>query len=162
VLAFRSAGLQLSVPIRELVPQLAKGWRAAPELTLDEVLAQVSGLRDGVDSTMMARLGDGDGALLAGAHLVVAAGQQHEPGRQWSYYNGNYFLAGAALAEMAGTSYETALSRFALDPWALTATGFARPARGAVGHADGRPVVGVTYPRRGDPAAGSGRPSATY
>lgn len=154
VLACRSAGLALSAPILELVPQLAKGWQVAPELTLDAVLAQVSGLRDGVDSAMMSRLGDGDGALLAGAQLVVAAGQRHEPGRQWSYYNGNYFLAGAALAEIAEMSYERALARFVLDPWALTGTGFATPAHGAVGHADGVPIDAFTYPRSRRPSGG--------
>jgi D-alanyl-D-alanine carboxypeptidase len=154
VLACRSSSHPLSAPIRELAPRLAEDWQSAPDLSLEQVLAQVSGLRDDVDSATMAALGEGDDALLAGARSVAAAGQAHEPGRQWSYYNGNYFLAGAVLAEITGTSYESALRRFVLEPWGLTGTGFATPPDGAVGHVDGRPVEGVAYPRSRRPSGG--------
>ena len=56
--------------------------------------------------------------------LGAARGGCAEPGKRWSYDNGNYFVAGAVLAELAGTTYEQALTEFVLQPWALDDTGF--------------------------------------
>jgi D-alanyl-D-alanine carboxypeptidase len=49
VMACRDRGCPLDVPLVELLPQLADDWRAAPSLSLAQVLGQVSGLRESVD-----------------------------------------------------------------------------------------------------------------
>ena len=54
----------------------------------------------------------------------MACGSKRAPGQRWEYYNGNYFLAGAVIEELAGVSYESALLELVLDPSGLTATGF--------------------------------------
>lgn len=56
--------------------------------------------------------------------MAVACGSVRPPVRQWEYYNGNYFLAGAVIEKLTGLSYEAALHELVLAPYGLTATGF--------------------------------------
>ena len=149
VMACRDRGRPLDVPLVELLPQLADDWRAAPSLSLAQVLGQVSGLRESVDAATLATLGDGEDALIAGARLVVRAGQEHRPGSRWSYYNGNYFLAGAALAGLAQAPYEEALRGFVLAPARLAHTGFDTPRNPVSG-----PSGETDYPRSRRPSGG--------
>jgi D-alanyl-D-alanine carboxypeptidase len=105
VLTLREHDDPLSTPAIELLPDLAPDWRADTSLTVEQILGQVWGLRESVDSTAVATLGDGHRALNEAARLVVRAGNEQEPGAQCSYYNGNYFVAGAILA--ASTALRT-------------------------------------------------------
>lgn len=154
VLAFEDRGLPLETPLLELLPTLERDWNADSRLSAAQVLGQVSGLRESVDASEMATLGDGDGALLEGARRVVRAGQEESPGRRWSYYNGNYFLAGAALAALTDATYEDAVDRMVLTPWSLTRTSFDPPAEPALAHVRGAAVDEGTYPRSRRPSGG--------
>jgi D-alanyl-D-alanine carboxypeptidase len=116
VLTLREQDVALSTPAIELLPHLADDWRADPGLTIEQLLGQVSGLRESVSASDVAALGDGPGALDETARLVVRAGNDRPPGAQWSYYNGNYFLAGAMLAARNDMPYEPALQRTLLEP----------------------------------------------
>jgi D-alanyl-D-alanine carboxypeptidase len=76
----------------ELLPSLAADWRADPAITVAQLLGQVSGLRQAVDSRALIAAGIRDGAEAIGeaARLVVLAGSERAPGERWAYYNGNY------------------------------------------------------------------------
>lgn len=154
VLAFEDRGLPLETPLLDLLPALERDWNAEGRLSAAQVLGQVSGLRESVDASEMATLGEGDGALLEGARRVVRAGQEETPGRRWSYYNGNYVLAGAALAALTEATYEDAVDRMVLTPWSLTRTTFHPPAELALGHVRGTAVDQTTYPRSRRPSGG--------
>ena len=97
VLALRAHHVALNTPAIDLLPSLSRDWHADRTLTVEQLLGQVSGLRESVDANTMATLGDEPEAVLEGARLVVRAGNKRPPGARWSYYNGNYFLAGAIL-----------------------------------------------------------------
>ncbi|MEU1567791.1 serine hydrolase [Streptomyces mirabilis] len=79
-------------------------------------------------------------------------GTGNEPGARWSYYNGNYILAGAVLAAFSGTSYERALEETLLGPGnALRSRMGARPFRPDVSQrtAAGPSRSDAVDPRRG-------------
>ena len=147
-------GIPAYTPAVDLLPALAPDWRADRGLTVGQVLGQVSGLRESVDAAAVAGLGGGAFALEEAARLVVRAGNERPPGTRWSYYNGNYFLAGAILAAVTNLSYELALLKTVLDPWAFVGTGF-HPPRGPVTGRDGSTEVPSTdYPRARRPSGG--------
>ena len=154
VRTLRAKGIPLGTPVVELLPGLAADWRADQGLTLEQNLGQVSGLRETVDAATVAALGDGDDALLEAARLVVRAGNERGPGERWSYYNGNYFLVGAVLAALSGTTYESALSRELLVPWGLARTGFETPAAAVAGWDGTTELAQSGYPRTRRPSGG--------
>ncbi len=143
----------LERPVLDLLPQLPPDWRASPRLLLRQVLGQVSGLRAGLDGQALASLGDGDTALIEACRLVARRGQAGPPGQHWAYYNGNYYLAGAALAALRGTTFETALGEQVLRPAGMGNTSFQPPGDHALGHHQGR-VVDADYPRARRPSGG--------
>jgi len=150
----RRHGVPLSTPAVELLPGLAPAWRADASLTVEQILAQVTGLRESVVSTTVAALGGGSQALTEAARLVVSAGSDHTPGARWSYYNGNYFLAGAILAAVGESSYEIGLAKNLLEPWGLTRTGFDAPARPVTGWDGPTELPLLDYPRSRRPSGG--------
>nr|WP_239062767.1 serine hydrolase domain-containing protein [Streptomyces sp. SID13031] len=117
VRALWDKGFELSVSVAEILPELATA------LTVEQVLAQSSGLRQTVEAAEVAALGDGDEVFLEAAKLVVAGGQEYPPGERWAYYNGNYFLAGALLARLTGGSFEDGLQEL-LSAAELSSTAF--------------------------------------
>jgi D-alanyl-D-alanine carboxypeptidase len=143
----------LKRPVLDLLPELRTDWRASPRLLLRQVLGQVSGLRAGLDLQALANLGQGDNALIDACRLVARLGQAAPPGRDWAYYNGNYYLAGAALANLRGTTFETAIRDLVLRPAGLARTAFSAPADHALGHHQGR-VIDEDYPRARRPSGG--------
>jgi D-alanyl-D-alanine carboxypeptidase len=147
VLSFAARDIPLWTPAIELVPELRADWRADVAITVGELLGQVAGLRPSVDSAAVAALGDGDDALAEGARLVVRAGSERAPGERWAYYNGNYFLLGAILAAVTGTTYEQAVEDTVIGPWGLRRTGFTTPAAAVSGWNEGSPVPPAGYPR---------------
>lgn len=154
VLAFARRSIPLSAPAIGLVPALREDWRADPAITVEQLLGQVAGLRPSVDGAAAAALGDGDDAIAEAARLVVRAGSEREPGARWEYYNGNYFLLGAILSAVTGTSYERALAGTVLRPWDLRRTGFPDPAAPVPGFDRGSPVPAGAYPRARRPSGG--------
>ena len=161
VLTLREHDVPLSTPAIELLPDLAPDWRADASLTVEQILGQVSGLRESVDSTAVAALGDGRHALNEAARLVVRAGNEQEPGAHWSYYNGNYFLAGAILAALDGASYETALKKKLLEPWHLSRTSFDAPRDSVTGWDGSTELHEAITHTRAAPAEACGRASRT-
>jgi D-alanyl-D-alanine carboxypeptidase len=131
--ALRNKGFGLDQAVVELLPQL----------TVEQVLAQSTGLRQSVTAAAVEALGEGDEVFLEAAKLVVAAGHDYPPGERWAYYNGNYLLAGALLASLTGSTFEAALGEFlaAVD---LKATSFSTP----------EPVREAAYPRARRPSGG--------
>jgi D-alanyl-D-alanine carboxypeptidase len=150
----RDNGVPLGVPVIELLPGLAPDWRADESLTIEQILGQVSGLRESVDAATVKALGDGDGALLETARLVVRAGNEREPGERWSYYNGNYFLAGSVLAALSGTTFESALEGALLGLWGLERTGFETSAASVIGWNSTTELPLLSYPRTRRPSGG--------
>ncbi|MEU4391185.1 serine hydrolase domain-containing protein [Kribbella sp. NPDC023855] len=136
VRALRDKGFGVDIPVAEVLPELET------ELTVAQVLAQSSGLKQVVDAEAAAALGEGDDVFLAAARLVVAGGQEYPPGERWAYYNGNYFLAGALLARLTGGTFEDGLGGL-ISACGLTATGFLAP--------EGRAAF---YPRARRPSGG--------
>ncbi|MEY9927342.1 D-alanyl-D-alanine carboxypeptidase [Catenulispora sp. GP43] len=161
VRAFAQHGIPLTTPAIELLPALAADWRADAAITVEQLLAQVSGLCESVDGATVAALGQGPDVLTEAARLVVRAGNDREPGESWSYYNGNYFLVGCLLAAVTGSAYEQALDTMLLAPWGLAHTGFATPATGLrgeyaliTGWDDQTPLPVEDYPRGRRPSGG--------
>ena len=154
VLALAERAIPLSTPAIELLPSLAPDWRADPAITVEQLLGQTAGLRESVDGAAMAALRDGPGAIQEGARLVASAGNEHAPGERWSYYNGNYFLVGAILAGVTGTSYEDAVAGALLHPWDLARTGFETPAAVVGGWDRLTPLPVEAYPRGRRPSGG--------
>lgn len=151
VLACRRAGVDLDTPLADV---LGSDAPAAARTTVAHVLSQTSGLSASVTAEDVRRLGDGDDALATAADLVLRAGQVRPAGERWEYYNGNYFVAGAVLAAVTGTTYEEALRQHVLDPWGLTSTGFEPPADLVRGQDAGQPVAAAPYPRGRRPSGG--------
>lgn len=137
VRALLDKGFALDARVAEILPELETA------LTVEQVLAQSSGLKQVVDAETAAALGEGDEVFLAAAQLVAEGGQEYPPGERWAYYNGNYFLAGALLARLAGGTFEDGLGGL-ISACGLTATGFPAP--------EGRPAA--SYPRARRPSGG--------
>lgn len=154
VRAFAERGIALTTPAIELLPALAADWRADQAVTVEQLLAQVSGLRESVEGSTVAALGQGPEVLLEAARLVVRAGSERAPGDSWSYYNGNYFLVGSLLAAVTGTSFEEALDAHLLTPWGLRRTGFDTPTAPVTGWDDQTPLPVEDYPRGRRPSGG--------
>jgi D-alanyl-D-alanine carboxypeptidase len=154
VLALRERGIPLSTPAIELLPSLARDWRADPAITVEQLLGQIAGLRESLDGAAVAVLGDGPDAIQQCARLVVRAGNERAPGERWSYYNGNYFLVGAILAGVTGVSYEDALAQALLHPWGLTRTGFETPGDVVEGWDGQMSLPAGAYPRGRRPSGG--------
>jgi D-alanyl-D-alanine carboxypeptidase len=154
VLALAERAIPLSTPAVELLPSLAPDWRADRAITVEQLLGQIAGLRESVDGAAVAALGDGPDAIQEGARLVVRAGSDRAPGDRWSYYNGNYFLAGAILAGVTGVSYEDALAGALLRPWGLTRTGFETPAAVVEGWDGQTSLPAGSLPRGRRPSGG--------
>ncbi|MFI6402718.1 serine hydrolase domain-containing protein [Streptomyces sp. NPDC050548] len=154
VRTLRDKGVPLGTSVLELLPGLGPDWRADGSLTVEQILGQVSGLRESVDAATAEALGEGDGALLEAARLVVRAGNEREPGERWSYYNGNYFLAGSVLAALNGTTFESALRGNLLDPWGLARTGFDTSAASVTGWNGTTELPLSGYPRTRRPSGG--------
>lgn len=154
VRAAQRTGLALDAPAIEVLSHLRGDWAADRRLTIAQVLSQTSGLASTVTSDDVRRLGEDDAALTEAARLVVRAGSARAPGNRWECYNGNYFLAGAIVAALTGTTFEAALDDLVLRPWGMTSSTFSVPSDLAPG-VDADPRVGAAnYPRARRPSGG--------
>lgn len=154
VLASEDAGVGLDTPVLRVLPELRTDWAADADLTIANILSQTSGLAPTVTADDVAALGDEEGALLEAARLVVRAGSARPRGCGWEYYNGNYFLAGAVLGALAGTTYEQAMEKLVLRPLHLDDTSFAVPTDLVRGMNGDEPVPIAAYPRGRRPSGG--------
>jgi D-alanyl-D-alanine carboxypeptidase len=154
-LVCRSAPGAAVRPVADLFPDLDDCWKVPRTLTLPELLSHTSGLHEeSLTQPVLATFGDGDDALEVAARQVVVKHAACQPGTEWRYYNGNYYLAGAVLARLCGTTFESVVEREVLRPAAMSCTGFAVPAGAAYGHDDGVVVPHQLVPRARRPAAG--------
>lgn len=62
---------------------------------------------------------------------------EFEPGSQFRYSNSGYFLLGAILERLSGTSYENVLRQRIFEPLGMTGSGYARQDRILPNRADG-------------------------
>ena len=156
VLTLAGRGIPLATAAAELLPALTADWQADDGITVGQLLGQVSGLRQAVDSGALAaaRIGDGPDAIEEAARLAVRAGNEHAPGARWAYYNGNYYVAGAILQAVTGMTYEEAVEQTVIGPWGLDRTGFATPAEAVTGYDGPAPVPLDRYPRARRPSGG--------
>lgn len=154
VLAARRSGVGLDTQVLDVLPDLRDDWAAERQLTIGEVLAQMSGLAATVTAADVLGLGDSDAVTSETARLVVRAGSARQPGRRWEYYNGNYFLAGAVIAALTEATYEDALDDLVVRPWGLRSTSFLPPADLVPGVDQGDPVPAAAYPRGRRPSGG--------
>jgi len=152
--ATAAAGVDLNTPVLEALPQVRDVWRAHPRITIEQLLAQTSGLASTVEGSDVAAFGDGDDAAMATARMVAQHGSSRSPGERWEYYNGNYFVAGAITAQLTGRSYEQALTDLVLTPFGLNNTSFEATAALVEGTVGGRPVWEAGYPRGRRPSGG--------
>lgn len=129
-----------------------------PGVTLRRCLSHQAGLPLELD-TSLERFGDGDDALARLAAAEVPSGLV-APGELASYSNVGYWLAGAAAAGAAGTSFEDALRERVLEPLGLHDTAFEPVAPAATGHVQVAPGTDLhrpverTTPRARRPSGG--------
>lgn len=114
----------LDRPLVDDVPDLAESWRADPAITLRHVLSHTSGLHPDRPLDVLFGLGDGDDALAAAVRQAVGAGQRFPLGAAWEYCNAGYWLAGAALETLTGTTFEEFLATALFDPLGMARTTF--------------------------------------
>ena len=152
--AARTRSVPLDTPVIDVLTNLAPSWAADPGITIRPVLAQTSGLSSRLTGADVALLPDDEEAVHTAARMTVACGSKRAPGQRWEYYNGNYFLAGAVIEELAGVSYESALLELVLDPSGLTATGLLSETGLVSGVVAGAPLEDARYPRGRRPSGG--------
>ena len=116
--------LDLDQPVIEIMPELAlANPEARATVTMRHLLTHTSGFAgDGFLEN-----GNGEEALQEYVNTFGGLDQVSRPGRWWSYNNNALGLAGAVAARVAGTTYETAMRTYVLDPLGLERTGFGQP-----------------------------------
>ncbi|WP_167584061.1 serine hydrolase domain-containing protein [Kineococcus rubinsiae] len=154
VRALDRAGVGLDTPVLDLLPGLAPDWRADRGITVAHLLSQTSGLAARVGAADVAALGDGPEVPLEAARLVARAGSACPPGRRWEYDNGNYFLAGAVLGALRGSTFEQAVRDLVLGPAGAAGAGFEAPADLVPGRDAGHQLPPLPYPRGRRPSGG--------
>jgi D-alanyl-D-alanine carboxypeptidase len=150
VLACRQSPGAWETPIREHFPELQAVWRLDPTITLQDLLSHTSGIADPLDEAAQADLGDADDALIRQVALLAAGGQRDEPRTVWRYGGVGFWLAGAVVARLTGTTFEQVVEDFVLRPAGMTRTGFETPS-----DADLPPTgPGDAFPRARRPSGG--------
>ncbi|WP_131353034.1 serine hydrolase domain-containing protein [Kribbella pittospori] len=127
VLACRQSPGAWDTPIREHFPELHAVWQLDPTITLTDLLSHTSGIAVPFDDAAQADFGDGDDALMRQVALVAAGGQQDQPRTVWRYGGVGFWLAGAVVARMTGTTFEQVVDEFVIRPAGMTRTGFETP-----------------------------------
>lgn len=161
----RDGLLELDAPVRRAVPGLRLADERAQEtVTPRQLLAHLSGLEcePALDISVHS---SGDGALGELIATYGTLGQLTPPGEIWSYCNTGYWLAGHAVARVAGTTFEEAARTLLLEPLGMRDSGFVHdgvpPAGAALGHMPRRAgerahdvVDGYRFPRARVPSGG--------
>ncbi len=152
--------LDLDVPVVRYVPELALSNSDARErLTLRHLMTH----RGGFYGDRFDDHGDGDDALSLAVQAFDDLPQHAAPGELWAYSNAGFDLAGRAIENVLGTTFEQAMRERIFDPLGMErATYFATEAElhsVAVGHLDDesgglRIAEPAQIPRRANPAGG--------
>jgi D-alanyl-D-alanine carboxypeptidase len=141
------AKLRLADPVERWLPGLVPN---GDSITIRELLDHTSGLFDYLDDKAFVRAVAARPGRTWSPRRLVAIATAHRPvfppGREWSYSNTNYILAGLVVEAVTGTTLDRQLQERLFRPLALTATSFPHGARIDGAHADG--YVGfATLPR---------------
>ncbi|WP_433413015.1 serine hydrolase domain-containing protein [Microtetraspora malaysiensis] len=157
--------LDLDVPVVAYYPELSLADAdARASVTMRHLLTHASGLESELRGDLET-FGRNADAL---DRVVSAYGslRQFAPaGEIWGYCNTGYWLAGAVLARLAGTSFEDAVSRRVLEPLGMTGSCFlaedavlgrvALPHRRAsAGSPEHVPIPSFAFPRARVPSGG--------
>jgi CubicO group peptidase (beta-lactamase class C family) len=151
--------LDLDAPVLEYVPELGlTDPHARRALTLRHLLIH----RGGFYGDRFDDHGPGDDALERAVRAFCELPQHAAPGELWAYSNAGFDLAGRAIENVLGTTFERAMRERIFEPLGMErATFFAAEAirhSVAVGHfaaADGiRVARPFQIPRRANPAGG--------
>jgi D-alanyl-D-alanine carboxypeptidase len=135
----RDGLVSLDESVTRYLPELAL---PAGPVTLRQLLSHQAGLGHEW-SAPLADYGDGDDALEGLARGAPAAGAPG-PGEWFSYASAGYYIASAAVARVAGTTFETAMRERVLEPFGLRRTTFELAEAERLGLAPGEPLE---YPR---------------
>ena len=152
--------LDLDAPVLRYVPELGLTDETAREqLTLRHLMVH----RGGFYGDRFDDQGDGDDALERAVRAFHDLPQHAAPGELWAYSNAGFDLAGRAVENALGLTFEQAMKERIFEPLGMErATYFANEAvlhSVAVGHLDdeaGGMRIAVPYqiPRRANPAGG--------
>ncbi|HEV3153233.1 MAG TPA: serine hydrolase domain-containing protein [Candidatus Baltobacteraceae bacterium] len=94
----------------------------ANEITLRQLLNQVSGLADYLERVPPGQIATG-GSLDAVAKLVDVP-LRFTPGTKWEYSNTNYYVLGNVIEKVSGESYESYVRAHLFGPAGMTHSGF--------------------------------------
>jgi CubicO group peptidase (beta-lactamase class C family) len=134
----QDTSLALDEPVTRYLPELSL---PAGPVTLRQLLSHQAGLEHEW-STPLGEYGEGDDALerLARGSPAAVTG----PGEWFSYASAGYYIAAAASARVAGTTFEAAMRKRVLEPLGLSRTTFELSEAEGLGLAPGAPLP---YPR---------------
>jgi D-alanyl-D-alanine carboxypeptidase len=112
--------LSIDDPLAKYLPSFPH----ASEVTLRQLLNQISGLRDythdpGI-ATAMSTVQDATDTIVA----YVAKPLDFPPGTKWAYSNTNYWVLGKVIAAVSGMSYEDYIREHIFKPAGMTHSGF--------------------------------------
>ncbi|HZP73366.1 MAG TPA: serine hydrolase domain-containing protein [Gaiellaceae bacterium] len=120
------------------------------DVRVRHLLSHTSGFDCELPERDLARFGDGDEALASAVAELPAVDRLVGCDDIWSYANTGYWLLGHLCAVKAGVTFEEALERAVIAPFALSATSFGEPDVDGTGQgADEGP-----YPRARRPSGG--------
>lgn len=152
--------LDLEVPVVRYVPELGLSDPGVRNhLTLRHLITH----RGGFYGDRFDDHGDGDDALALAVRAFHDLPQHAAPGELWAYSNAGFDLAGRAIENVLGMTFEQAMRERIFQPLGMErATYFASDAvlhSVAVGHLDAGPqsiriAVPFQIPRRANPAGG--------
>ncbi|WP_433295750.1 serine hydrolase domain-containing protein [Actinoplanes sp. CA-030573] len=110
--------VDLDEPVRRYLPEFAVADQEATEtVTVRNLLTHTAGF----EGDLFEDTGRGDDALERYlAYLAEAAGQVHPVGALYSYSNSGFAVAGALVARLRGTLWETALRDRLITPLGVT------------------------------------------
>ncbi|WP_030780098.1 serine hydrolase domain-containing protein [Streptomyces sp. NRRL S-920] len=125
-------GLTLDDTVDKWLPGLVRGnANDGSRITLRQLLQHTSGLYDYIDDPGFRAKFTGDAFFAhryegATPEELVRVGLAHEPdfkpGREWSYSNTNYILAGMVIEKATGNSYASEVERRIIKPLGLRGT----------------------------------------
>ncbi len=113
---------QGKLSIDHKLAQYEPAFPHANEITLRQLLNQVSGLADYLQRVSPAQLATG-GSLEAVAKLVDVP-LHFTPGTKWEYSNTNYYVLGKVVEKVSGESYESYVREHLFGPAGMTHSGF--------------------------------------
>lgn len=94
----------------------------AGEITLRQLLYQVTGLRDYMGA--LSAKGVAEGGSLSEVASLVDGPLHFEPGTNWEYSNTNYYLLGKVVEAVSGQSFESYVRAHLFAPAGMTHSGF--------------------------------------